>query len=119
MSALYVMPGRLGSLNIQRSKSRTTLTVSVIMVGAAMTIAMGGMTVSFKAELERWIEAAVGGDFWISGSSYLSLRPEVGQRIAATEGIRALTPERWLYVSTAGATTAASPSPSRPRLVGH
>ena len=37
MSALYGMPGRLGSLNIQRNKSRATLTVSVIVVGAAMT----------------------------------------------------------------------------------
>ncbi len=103
MSALYGMPGRLGSLNIQRNKSRATLTVSVIVVGAAMTIGMGGMQVSFKAELERWIDSAVGGDFWISGAS--SMRPEVGQRIATTQGIGAITPERWLYVTMTGATT--------------
>jgi putative ABC transport system permease protein len=103
MSALYGMPGRLGSLNIQRNKSRATLTVSVIVVGAAMTIGMGGMQVSFKAELERWIDSAVGGDFWISGAS--SMRPEVGQRIAATEGIGAITPERWMYVNVTGVMT--------------
>jgi len=106
MSALYGMPGRLGSLNIQRNKSRATLTVSVIVVGAAMTVGMGGMQVSFKAELERWIEAAVGGDFWISGTSYSSMRSEVGQRIAAVPGVDAITPERWLYVTMTGATTA-------------
>lgn len=104
MSAIYGMPGRLGSLNLQRSKSRATLTVSVIMVGAAMTIAMGGMQVSFKAELERWIDAAIGGDLWISQQGYLNMRPEVGQRIAAIEGIAAITPERWLYVTVTGAT---------------
>jgi putative ABC transport system permease protein len=103
MSALYGMPGRLGSLNIQRNKSRATLTVSVIVVGAAMTIGMGGMQVSFKAELERWIDSAVGGDFWISGAS--AMRPEVGQRIAQTSGIGAITPERWMYVTVTGATT--------------
>ena len=111
MSAIYGMPGRLGSLNIQRNKSRATLTVSVIVVGAAMTIGMGGMQVSFKAELERWIDSAVGGDFWISGLT--AMRPEVGQRIAATEGIGAITPERWMYVTVTGATTSqASKDPS-------
>jgi len=104
MAALYGMSGRLGSLNIQRNKGRATLTVSVIVVGAAMTVGMGGMQVSFKAELERWIDSAVGGDFWISGTS--AMRPEVGQRIAATSGIDAITPERWIYVTVTGATTA-------------
>jgi len=103
-SAIYGTPGRLGSLNIQRSKSRATLTVSVIMVGAAMTIAMGAMEVSFRAELERWIDSAVGGDLWINASSYSPMRPEIGQRIASIEGITALTPERWLYVTVTGAT---------------
>jgi putative ABC transport system permease protein len=107
MSALYGMPGRLGSLNIQRNKSRATLTVSVIVVGAAMTIGMGGMQVSFKAELERWIDSAVGGDFWISGA--LAMRPEVGQRIAQTFGIGAITPERWMYVNVTGVTISQAP----------
>ncbi len=105
MSALYGMPGRLGSMNLQRGRSRVTLTVSVIMVGAAMTIAMGGMEVSFKAEANRWLESAVGGDFWISNaSSEMPMPLEVGQRIAATPGISAVTPERWMYVNTVGAT---------------
>jgi putative ABC transport system permease protein len=80
------------------------LTVSVIMVGAATTIAMGGMEISFKAEAERWLESAVGGDFWIS--SELPMTPETGQRIASTQGIGAITPERWIYVTTVGATNA-------------
>ncbi len=105
MSALYGMPGRLGSMNLQRGRSRVTLTVSVIMVGAAMTIAMGGMEVSFKAEADRWLESAVGGDFWISSpSSEIPMPLEVGQRIAQTPGIGAVTPERWMYVNTVGAT---------------
>jgi putative ABC transport system permease protein len=92
-------------MNLQRGKSRVTLTVSVIMVGAAMTIAMGGMEISFKAEANRWLESAVGGDFWISSpSSEVPMPLDVGQRIAATEGIGAVTPERWMYVNTVGAT---------------
>jgi putative ABC transport system permease protein len=107
MSALYGMPGWLGSMNVQRGKSRVTLTVSIIMVGAAMTVAMGGMEVSFKAEANRWIESAVGGDFWISNaSSDMPMPLEIGQRIAQTPGIGAVTPERWMYVNTVGATNA-------------
>jgi putative ABC transport system permease protein len=33
------------------------------------------------------------------------MRPEVGQRIAATEGIGATTPERWMYVNVTGVMT--------------
>jgi len=105
MSAIYGMPGKLGSLNIQRNKSRATLTVSVIVVGAAMTIGMGGMQVNFETELDSWINSAVGGDFWISRSVGTAMRPEVGQRIAGIPGIAALTPERWMYVTITGATT--------------
>jgi putative ABC transport system permease protein len=106
MSALYGMPGRLGSMNLQRGRSRVTLTVSVIMVGAAMTIAMGGMEISFKAEANRWLESAVGGDFLLGNPSFEPPIPiEIGQRIAQTPGIAAITPERWMYVTTVGATT--------------
>ena len=68
MLAVYGMPGRLGSLNIQRNRGRAALTASVMTIGAAMTIAMGGAEISFKGELERWINETLTSDFVISSS---------------------------------------------------
>jgi len=111
MLAVYGIPGRLGSLNIQRNRGRAALTASVMTIGAAMTIAMGGAEISFRGELERWINETLTSDFVISssfswlGTSYPTLPPDVGPIIAATEGVGGVTGERYLYVTLTGATT--------------
>ncbi len=111
MAAMYGMPGRLGSLNIQRNRGRAALTVSVMTIGAAMTIAMGGVEISFKGELLRWIRETLTSDYVIGSSfSYLStsygtLPADVAPLIAATEGVGGVTGERWMYVTATGATT--------------
>ena len=111
MLAVYGIPGRLGSLNIQRNRGRAALTASVMTIGAAMTVAMGGAEISFRGELERWINETLTSDFVISSSfswldtSYPTLPPDVGPLIAATEGVGGVTGERYLYVTVTGATT--------------
>ncbi len=111
MLAVYGIPGRLGSLNIQRNRGRAALTASVMTIGAAMTIAMGGAEISFRGELERWINETLTSDFVISSSfswlntSYPTLPANVGPLIAATEGVGGVTGERWMYVTVTGATT--------------
>jgi putative ABC transport system permease protein len=111
MWAVYGMPGRLGSLNIQRNRGRAALTASVMTIGAAMTIAMGGAEISFKVELERWINETLTSDWVISSSftwldtSYPTLPADVGPLIAATEGVGGMTGERMMYVTVTGATT--------------
>jgi putative ABC transport system permease protein len=110
-SAVYGTPGRLGSLNIQRNRGRVALTASVMTIGAAMTIAMGGVEISFKGELNRWIDETLTSDFVISSSfswlntSYPTLPSDVGALIAATDGVGGVTGERWMYVTVTGATT--------------
>jgi putative ABC transport system permease protein len=51
VTAVYGQPGRLGSMNLQRSKGRVSLTVGVLMVGVTMLIAIGSMSASFNAEV--------------------------------------------------------------------
>jgi len=113
MAAVYGMPGRLGSLNIQRNRGRAALTVSVITIGAAMTIAMGGAEISFKGELRRWIDETLTSDFVISSSfswlntSYPALPADTGLLIESTPGVGGVTGERLMYVTATGATTQA------------
>jgi putative ABC transport system permease protein len=110
-AAVYGMPGHLGNLNIQRNRGRAALTASVMTIGAAMTIAMGGVEISFKGELNRWIRETLTSDFVIGSSftwlntSYGTLPADTGTLIAGTPGVGGVTGERWMYVTVTGAIT--------------
>jgi hypothetical protein len=123
MLAVYGMPGRLGSLNIQRNRGRAALTASVMTIGAAMTIAMGGAEISFKGELARWMRETLTSDFVIGSSfswlstSYGTLPADTGALIAGTPGVGGVTGERWMYVVATGATTRTGFAPRRVGLL--
>ena len=94
---LYGTSGLLGSLNIQRAKLRTTLTVAALMVGISMVIVVWIMTESFKIDLEDWLDGYVGGDIYLTSS--VNLRPELINRLVAVEGVAAVAPIRYLEVA--------------------
>ncbi len=104
ITAIYGPVGQLGSRNLARSKGRTSLTVGVLMIGVVMNVTIGAMSSSFKASIDDWINAAVGGDFFISSSQ--PLREDVGRDLLAVNGIAAVTPERIVQLKTAGTTNA-------------
>jgi len=89
--------GELGSINIQRGRLRTTLTVAALMVGVSMVIITRGMTTSFRGDLESWIEAYVGGDLLVSSSS--PMRSQMMHRLKAVPGVEAVTPMRNIQVT--------------------
>ena len=96
MKLIYGNTGELGSRNIQRSRLRTTLTVAALMIGVAMILIVRAMTSSFSVDLKEWINAYVGGDLY--ATSTLPMRSEMERRIAAIDGVEALTPIRYLDV---------------------
>jgi len=104
VTAIYGQPGRLGSMNLQRSKGRVSLTVGVLMVGVTMLIAVGSMNASFNAEVREWTEAALAGDLYIS--SFRSLRLPLMRQLREVEGMGPMTPMRYLYVRTVGGISA-------------
>lgn len=87
---LYGQPGNLGSRNLNRAKARTSLTVSVLMVGVVMTIAIGSMNAAFRKTLNEWVDTALGGDLTISADS--GQRLEVISQIESIEGVGRATP---------------------------
>ncbi len=96
MGWIYGSSGSLGSRNVRRSRSRTTLTVAALMVGVAMVIMVRGMTESFSGDLRTWINAYLGGDIYITSS--VRLRSDLGNRIRSTNGVAAVTPIRYFNV---------------------
>ncbi len=104
IAALYGPMGQLGSRNLVRARTRTSLTVGVLMVGVVLSVDIGTMGASFKASIDDWINAALGGDFIVSGSE--PMREELMHELAQVDGIAAVTPERWIYVTATGVSAA-------------
>jgi putative ABC transport system permease protein len=93
---VYGNSGQIGSLNVKRSKLRTTLTVAALMVGVAMMIVVWGMTESFKGDLVSWLEGYIGGDIYIS--STVKMRRLLWGRLGAIEGVHSVSPVRYLEI---------------------
>jgi putative ABC transport system permease protein len=99
---IYGAMGSVGSRNLARSKARTSLTVGVLMIGVVLTVAMGAMSISFKAAIDKWVNAAIGGDFFITSSD--PMREDTLHDILAVEGVSAATPQTLIFQKTLGAT---------------
>ncbi len=104
LTLVYGAMGPLGSRNLARSKVRTSLTVGVLMIGVVMTMAIGAMTASFRAGIDDWINAAVGGDFILSSAD--GMREELINDLRDVEGVAAVSPQRLLWQKAEGVTTA-------------
>jgi len=93
MAAIYGASGALGSRNIQRARSRTTLTVGALLVGVAMILVVRGLTGSFAADLRVWVESYLGGDVYIHSS--VPLRADLARQISAVDGVAAAASIRY------------------------
>jgi len=97
--ALYGQEGALGSANVRRSVSRTTLTVASLMVALTMIIGIHSLAFSFKEDMTSWIVNALGGDLYVR--SPISMRASFARQLASVEGVAAVTPTRLLSVRAA------------------
>ncbi|NSW52226.1 MAG: FtsX-like permease family protein [Anaerolineae bacterium] len=93
---VYGSPGSLGSRNIDRSRLRTTITIGALLVGISMVIVVRGMTESFIADLEVWLQAYLGGDIYVNAA--VPLRATVGNQLMGVEGVQAAAAIRYFPV---------------------
>jgi putative ABC transport system permease protein len=89
--------GRLGGSNIRRSRMRTTMTVTALMVGVAMLLSMQAMSESLMSDITEWVDGYMGGDLYVYSSMPMQL--DFGERLEAIEGVYAAAPGRYLYVT--------------------
>ena len=97
MRRVFGGEGRLGGSNIRRSKMRTTMTVTALMVGVAMLLSMQSMSGSLMSDVVEWVDGYMGGDLYVYSS--MPMRLEFGERLEAIEGVYAAAPGRYLYVT--------------------
>ena len=93
---LFGRSGRLGSSNIKRARQRTSLTVAALMIGVAMIIIVWAMTLSFKADLDKWLKGFIAGDLYVSSS--IQMGDDVRRRIESVEGVEIVSPSRYFEI---------------------
>ena len=96
MGVMFGRVGQLGSRNIQRSRLRTTLTVSALMIGVSMIVIVWVMTGSFKGDLDEWLDGYIGGDVYVT--SLVPIRENIIRRIEAVPGVEAVAQVRYFDV---------------------
>jgi putative ABC transport system permease protein len=87
---IYGNSGAIGCRNIERAKTRTTLTVAALLIGVSMILIVRSVTASFSNDLTEWISAYIGGDIYIH--STLPLRSELAKKLTGISGVQAATP---------------------------
>lgn len=110
VAVLYGNEGYLGSSNLQRIRERAALTAGVLMVGVVMVIIVIMMAASAGHEMQRWVETAIGGDFYLAREptrtgSGLPISFDLTEHIARIPGIEAIAPMRYFNGRLIGVTT--------------
>ncbi|MGE5137902.1 MAG: ABC transporter permease, partial [Rudaea sp.] len=72
-----------------------------LMVGVAMILGIRSMTSAFEHDIRDWINVYIGGDLFVH--SNVPLETSFGTRLAAVEGIAAVTPTRYFGVKAVAA----------------
>jgi len=111
---VYGSEGALGSSNVRRSISRTTLTIACLMVSLVMIIGIGTVTYTFEADIQHWVNSALGGDVFVSAVD--TLPDSFTNQLSSVPGVAAVSPTRYLEVHLASASAERSES-RRDRLL--
>ncbi len=104
MIAIYGHEGRIGAGNVHRALGRTSLTVGALTMGVLMTIMIGAMSASLTSDMRDWMDTALQGDLFVD--SFRAMRMELGQDLAAMEGVDLVTPMHFREIKVVGTLSA-------------
>ncbi len=84
---------RLARAAIARDRARTTTTVGALVVGLAMVVALGAVTVNARSTATAWLADVVPGDEILTAIAPAPVGDDgYGPQIAAIEGVARVTP---------------------------
>ena len=84
---------RLARAAVSRNKSRTTLTVGVLVVGLAMVVAIGTVAVNARSAATAWLSDVVPGDEILTAIAPEPTGPgSAEEELTAIDGVRLVTP---------------------------
>ncbi len=98
-SLLARSEGKLAARNLSRNKGRTAATISAIMISLSMLLSIGGLTVSFKASIDKWVEKSIGADVFVAGEPFdLSIDKRYIKELEKVKGVKSVSPVRFFFV---------------------
>jgi putative ABC transport system permease protein len=103
--SLLGAPARLGVDNVVRALGRSALTVSALMVAAALSLTMSTYTHSYEVSCLEWVEQSIPADLFVSAGSplandrnVLAFSPEWAAIVAAVPQVEKVDRVRTLSV---------------------
>lgn len=91
MSVVFSMPGRLAGDNALRNPRRTGATASALMIGLALTSALGVLAASLHGHTTRLVAEQFPGDFLVTSAGGGAFSTDIGDEMAAVEGVATLS----------------------------
>jgi putative ABC transport system permease protein len=76
---LFGLVGRMAPRDVQRALSRTAVAIAALMVAVCVSIGVSVMVGSFRITVERWLDATLGADIFMSPASVTTTR--IDQRL--------------------------------------
>ena len=93
------LPGKIAAGNIHLNLGRTAVAVAAFMVALSMSIGLGTMIGSFRRSVERWLDAQISGDFYLSSMDSAEVPVSLYEELRRTPGIAGVDPYRSVLVS--------------------
>lgn len=95
---VFGVSGKLARQNSVRNPRRTAATASALMIGLTLITGLTVMAGSLQKSINKMAGEALRADYVVSMVNGSSLSPEVGEELARTEGVTAMSPMRDSYV---------------------
>ncbi|MDQ0991323.1 ABC transporter permease [Streptomyces sp. V3I7] len=91
---VFGVSGKLARQNAVRNPRRTAATASALMIGLTLITGMTVMAGSLQTSIDKMAASAIHADYVVSMANGTMLSPDVGKKLAATDGVTASSPLR-------------------------
>ncbi|UXY28006.1 ABC transporter permease [Streptomyces sp. HUAS TT20] len=91
---VFGVSGKLARQNSVRNPRRTAATASALMIGLTLITGMTVMAGSLQKSIDKMASSALRADYVVSMANGNELSPEVARKLAATDGVTAISPLR-------------------------
>ncbi|MGW3203081.1 ABC transporter permease [Streptomyces sp. NPDC001135] len=90
----FGVSGKLARQNSVRNPRRTAATASALMIGLTLITGMTVMAGSLQTAIDKMASSSLRADYVVSMTSGDPLSPDVARKLAATDGVTAISPVR-------------------------
>ncbi|MGW7407231.1 ABC transporter permease [Streptomyces sp. NPDC054833] len=91
---VFGVSGKLARQNSVRNPRRTAATASALMIGLTLITGMTVMAGSLQKSIDKMASSALRADYVVSMANGNELSPKVARKLAATDGVTAISPLR-------------------------